>query len=358
MSAPDEAGSGVARSVGAVRAPRALGPGFGVAAVFWTTLSTILGAILFLRMGYAVGNLGLVGCLALIVLGHLVTIPAALAVAEIATNQKVAGGGVYYVLSRSFGITIGGSIGIALYLSQAISLAFYTIAFAEAFRPLLEQAALRWPLLPTDSRLVAVPAIGLLWLALRLYGARLGLSTLYIVAGTLLVSLVLFFAGGGGAFLPHFDRMVARVDSPDPFFLVFAICFPAFTGLTAGVGLSGDLRDPKAAIPLGTLAAVASGFAIYLLVVVKLAASADPVTLAGDPLVMARIAVWPPIIPIGLACATLSSALGSALVAPRTLQAIAADNVLPQGRFSNWLRKVRAGDKEPQNAVLLTSLIA
>lgn len=345
-------------SARAADASRAKLGGFGVAAVFWTTLSTILGAILFLRMGYAVGNLGLIGCVLVILLGHLVTIPAALAIAEIATNQKVAGGGVYYVLSRSFGMTIGGSIGIALYLSQAISMAFYVIAFAEAFRPLLEQAALRWPLVPVDARLVTVPAIGLLWAVLRLRGARLGLSTLYLVAGTLLVSLVFFFAGGDGAFLPGFDRAVARVDSPDPFFRVFAICFPAFTGLTAGVGLSGDLRDPKRAIPLGTLTAVACGLVIYLLVVVKLSAAADPIALASDPMVMARIAIWAPIIPIGLACATLSSALGSALVAPRTLQAIAADQVLPDGRLSRWLRKLRAKDKEPQNAVALTTLIA
>jgi amino acid transporter len=330
---------------------------FGTAAVFWTTLSTILGAILCLRMGYAVGNLGLIGCVAVIVLGHLVTLPAAFAVAEIATNQKVAGGGVYYVLSRSFGMTIGGSIGIALYFSQAISLAFYVIAFAEAFRPQLVQAALRWPIIPDDPRIVTVPALGLLWLVLRLFGARIGLSTLYVVAGTLLVSLVLFFAGGDGAFLPDFDQAVGRIDAPDPFFLVFAICFPAFTGLTAGVGLSGDLRDPKRAIPLGTMAAVISGLVIYLLVVVKLSAAADPVALATDPLVMAHIAIWPPIIPIGLACATLSSALGSALVAPRTLQAIAADGVLPDSGFARWLREVRTRDNEPLNAVSLTTLI-
>jgi amino acid transporter len=337
---------------------RHAGPRFGVAAVFWTTLSTILGAILFLRMGYAVGNLGLIGAFAVIVLGHLVTIPAALAVAEIATNQRVAGGGVYHVLSRSFGMTIGGSIGIALYLSQAISLAFYAIAFAEAFRPLLLQMTERWPAIPPDPRLVAIPAVGLLWGVLRLYGARLGLSTLYLVAGTLLVALVFFFAGGDGVFLPDFDRAVARVSSPAPFYLVFAICFPAFTGLTAGVGLSGDLHDPKAAIPVGTLMAVASGFVIYLLVIVKLSAAADPATLVSDPLVMARIAIWPPIIPIGLACATFSSALGSALVAPRTLQAIAADGVLPSGSFSSWLRELRARDNEPTNAVSLTTLIA
>ena len=66
---------------------------FGTMPVFVTAISTILGAILFLRFGYAVGQTGLIGAFAIIILGHLVTIPTALAVAEIATNQKVEGGG-------------------------------------------------------------------------------------------------------------------------------------------------------------------------------------------------------------------------------------------------------------------------
>ena len=74
---------------------------FGTTPVFITAISTILGAILFLRFGYAVGHTGLLGAFAIIILGHLVTIPTALAVAEIATNQKVEGGGAYYIISRS-----------------------------------------------------------------------------------------------------------------------------------------------------------------------------------------------------------------------------------------------------------------
>jgi amino acid transporter len=331
--------------------------GFGTSAVFWTTLSTILGAILFLRMGYAVANVGLVGAIAIVLLGHLVTIPAALAIAEIATNQRVAGGGVYYVLSRSFGLRIGGSIGIALYLSQAISIAFYVIAFGEAFRPLLAEAVLRWSWVPDDLRLVTLPMLGLIWLGLRLRGARLGVSLLVVVAVTLLFSLLLFFLGDSTRSI-GFEQAFARVPGADPFFLVFAICFPAFTGLTAGVGLSGDLRDPKHSIPLGTLTAVGAGLVVYLLVVVKLAYSATPAQLAADPLAMASIAIWPPIIPIGLACATLSSALGSIIVAPRTLQALAADRVIPDGGYAEWLRAVRPSDEEPLNAAGATTLIA
>ena len=108
---------------------------FGTAPVFMASISTILGAILFLRFGYAVGNVGLMGALAIILLGHLVTVPTALAIAEIATNRKVEGGGAYYIISRSFGLNIGATIGIALYLSQAISVSFYVIAFVEAFYP-------------------------------------------------------------------------------------------------------------------------------------------------------------------------------------------------------------------------------
>ena len=98
---------------------------FGTAPVFLTAISTILGAIMFLRFGYAVGSVGLVGTLMIVLVGHMVTIPTSMALAEIATNQKVEGGGEYYIISRSFGLTIGASIGIALYLSQAISVALF-----------------------------------------------------------------------------------------------------------------------------------------------------------------------------------------------------------------------------------------
>ena len=106
---------------------------FGTTPVFFTSIATILGAIMFLRFGFAVGQVGFMGAIAIIIIGHAVTIPTAMAIAEIATNQKVEGGGEYYIISRSFGLVIGSTIGIALYFSQAISIAFYVMAFSEAF---------------------------------------------------------------------------------------------------------------------------------------------------------------------------------------------------------------------------------
>lgn len=78
------------------------GYGFRTSPVFLAAISTILGAILFLRFGYATAHAGVAGALFIIILRHAITIPTALAIAEIATNLKVQGGGEYFMISRSF----------------------------------------------------------------------------------------------------------------------------------------------------------------------------------------------------------------------------------------------------------------
>lgn len=332
---------------------------FGTAPVFLTAISTILGAVMFLRFGFAVGSVGFWGTLVIIIIGHLVTISTAMALAEIATNQKVEGGGEYFIISRSFGINIGAAIGFTLYLSQAISIAFYIIAFAESFdmvKPFLE-AKLGWVI--ADNRVFSVPALLLLiWLMLT-KGADLGVKALYFVVAILFLSLIFFFLGDS-SYNPSVAELnlEKKAEASPELFYVFAIIFPAFTGMTAGVGLSGDLKDPKKSIPLGTLAATIFGMVVYIFIAWKLAHSASSADLIGDQLIMSKIAIWGPIIPIGLAAATISSALGSFMVAPRTLQALAGDRVFP-GKLSNyWLSRGKAGSNEPRNATLLTAVIA
>ena len=168
---------------------------FGTLPVFMTAISTILGAILFLRFGWAVGNVGFIGVIGIIILGHMITIPTAMAVAEIATNQKVLGGGAYYIISRSFGLNIGAAIGVTLYLSQAISVAFYIIAFGEAFDPLIQWIANDFGWLIYDKRAITIPAMCLLSGLFLWRGANMGMKILYIVVGTLGVSLFMFFIG-------------------------------------------------------------------------------------------------------------------------------------------------------------------
>ena len=332
---------------------------FGTGPVFFTAISTILGAIMFLRFGYAVGSVGFIGTVGIIFFAHMVTIPTAMAIAEIATNQKVEGGGEYYIISRSFGINVGAAIGIALYLSQAVSVAFYIIAFAEAFGPLFDYLSANFGIELLDKRLISVPSVILLGILIVKKGADLGMKALYGVVTILFVSLIMFFLGTTDySTLTSELNWSNTVDNPDNFFMVFAIVFPAFTGMTAGVGLSGDLKDPKKSIPMGTLLATVAGMIIYVFIAYKMAVSAAPEDLVDNQLIMMDIAIWGPIIPLGLACATISSALGSILVAPRTLQALAWDKVFPLMKINAYLSRGKEGTNDPVNATILTSIIA
>ncbi|PIQ61269.1 MAG: amino acid permease [Bacteroidetes bacterium CG12_big_fil_rev_8_21_14_0_65_60_17] len=334
------------------------GHGFGVLPVFLAGISTILGAIMFLRFGYAVGHVGWLGAMVIILLGHMVTIPTALALAEIATNRKVEGGGEYFIISRSFGTSIGSVIGISLYLSQAISVAFYMIAFAEAFQP-FASAFEAYTGYAMDPRFISFPATLALVAIMIFKGASMGVRMLYVVAATLGAALVMFFLGSPvDGFDPGTASISGTIANADPLVLVFAIVFPAFTGMTAGVGLSGDLANPRKAIPRGTIAATLVGMVVYVAIVTKLAFSASAEDLATDQLIMMRISAWGPIILIGLGAATISSAIGSILVAPRTIQALAVDASLPVGRLNRWLARGEGDVNEPRRATIATGSIA
>lgn len=329
----------------------------GTMPVFLTSIATILGAILFLRFGYSVANISLLGTIALVVIANLVTVPTALAVSEIATNQKVEGGGLYHIISRSFGLNIGAAIGIALYLSQAISISFYVVAFTEAFMPYFNQWAEFFGYRILYTQAVSIPTV-ILISALMLYkGADIGIKLLYFVIVLLTASIAMFFLGSTG-YEADFNTLTDHIQNNDDFFQVFAICFPAFTGIAAGIGLSGDLKDPKVAIPRGTIIATLVGGLIYVGVAYKLFISASPEALGRDMMIMEKIALWGPIIPIGLAASTISSALGSVIIAPRTLQAIGNDQIFPSDSLNEWLAKGSEKGNEPINGSMITAVIS
>ncbi|MFP4365886.1 MAG: hypothetical protein ACLFQA_02220 [Bacteroidales bacterium] len=330
---------------------------FGTAPVFFTSIATILGAILFLRFGFATGTLGFWGVLLIIIVSHAVTIPAALALSEIATNQKVEGGGVYYIISRSFGLNIGATIGIALYLAQSISVAFYVIAFTEAFEPFFNFIYNNYNIL-LPRQVISIPVMAILSVIILRRGANLGVKALYIVVALLFLTILLFFMGNTDYEGPQ-GLMNFTFRNPGEFFMVFAIIFPAFTGITVGVGLSGDLKNPGKSIPLGTLSATLLGMLVYFFITWKLASSASPQDLIDDQLIMSRIALFGPlVVPLGLAASTISSALGSVIVAPRTLQALGADRSLPGRKINFVFAKGKTETNEPYNATLITCIIA
>jgi amino acid transporter len=289
------------------------------AGVFTPNVLTILGVIMFLRTGWVVGQAGLKDALLILCIANTITLLTSLSLSSIATNLKVGGGGAYFLISRSLGLEVGGSVGLPLFLAQAVSVAFYIIGFTESLHFLFPDVPDR---LVSGGVLVALFVIS--WI-----GADLAIKTQYFIMAALAASLVSFFAGYTPA--PHWrDNLGAGYAGGFGFWSVFAIFFPAVTGIMSGVSMSGDLREPSRSIPRGTVIAVVVTFVIYATQMGWLALNASREELIGNKLVMERIARVGPLIFAGLWAATLSSALASLLAAPRTLQALAQDGIVPR----------------------------
>lgn len=311
--------------------------------VFVPNVLTILGIILFLRIGWVVGQVGLWGALAIVVLANVISFLTGLSLSSISTSMNVRAGGNYYLISRTLGLEIGGAIGIPLFLSQAISIAFYIIGFTEALYTIEAVQAI-------DPRLVST-GVALLFGVISFIGADFALKIQYFILAILIASLISFFAGGWDSIqAPLAD---AQLTDGNTFWVVFAVFFPAVTGIEVGVSMSGDLKDPSRDIPRGTLLSIGVTAVVYILAVIWFATHLSAETLITENMAMQSIAVWPALILFGVWASTLSSALGSILAAPRTLQAIALDNVVPKV-FARQL----GSPTEPRVAVILSTVIA
>ena len=297
-----------------------MGYGFGTfKGVFTPSILTILGVVMYLRMGWVLGNVGLPMTIVIVTLASAITFLTALALAALATNMRVGGGGAYFIISRSLGVETGAAVGLPLYLAQALGVAFYIAGFSES----LVQV---FPAL--DATVVG--GVTLLALAaLALVSTDLALKSQYVIMAAIALSLVSFFAGAGAgapAAAPGGDTPATL-----SFWPVFAVFFPAVTGIEAGIAMSGDLKNPTRSLPRGTILAVLVGYAVYLAIPVVLhRQGVDQQALLMDPLVMEKTARFGPAVLVGIWAAALSSAMGALLGAPRTLQALARDGVVPR----------------------------
>ncbi|MDZ7694286.1 MAG: hypothetical protein U5K69_24725 [Balneolaceae bacterium] len=313
--------------------------------VFTPSILTILGVIMYLRFGWVVGNVGLIGTLLIVTLSVFITFLTALSIASIATDQRVRIGGAYYMISRSLGIEAGGAIGIPLYIALALSVALYTVGFAESVVSVFPSLNFKTVGLVTTVGVAA----------LALVSAKAAIRAQYfIMFGIGLSLLSLFF--GSPIEQSSIEMWGAADRNSEGFWVVFAVFFPAVTGIMAGVNMSGDLENPAKSIPKGTFAAIGVGYLIYMTLPIILANRADALTLIEDPMIMRRIAYWGDAILIGVWGATLSSAVGSILGAPRVLQALARDGVLP--RWLRWLGRGDGDDDTPRVGTIVTLAIA
>ncbi|MGF1460050.1 MAG: Na-K-Cl cotransporter [Leptolyngbyaceae cyanobacterium] len=311
--------------------------------VFTPSILTILGVIMYLRFGWVLGHVGLVNTFIIVTISTSITFLTGLSIAAIATDQVVRAGGAYYMISRSLGIETGGAVGIPLFFAQALSVALYTLGFAESVVRIFPSLNLT---------LVAV-LVTVLVTVLALQSAEIAIKAQYFIMAAIGLSLICLIFG-------HQAEPVAAAASVEVgsvgFWTVLAVFFPAVTGIMSGVNMSGDLKNPSQAIPIGTLAAIGVGYAIYMLIPLTLFFRADPASLIADPLIMRKIALWGDSILLGVWGATLSSAIGSILGAPRVLQALARDGVLPKSL--RWLGKGDGPNDEPRLGTLFSLGIA
>jgi len=317
--------------------------------VFTPSVLTILGIILFLRMGYTVGHAGLGKVLILITLASLVSILTTTSLSAIATNIHVKGGGAYYLIARTLGVQFGGAIGLVLFLAQSVSIAFYCIGFGEAVMDFLPHSSYISP------QTIAVTAVVFLFF-LAWMGADWATKFQYIVMGLLILALVSFFVGGMMKW--NYDLVIQNFSAPDkglPFWVLFAIFFPAVTGFTQGVNMSGDLKDPGRAIPLGTFLAVGVSTVIYYLAALIFSGVMPNSDLIADYSAMKKVSVIPGLINAGVIAATLSSAMASFLGSPRILQSLAKDKIFKV--LNPFAKGVGVADN-PRRGILFSGVIA
>jgi amino acid transporter len=319
------------------------------AGVFTPSILTILGIILFLRLGFVIGSAGLGRALLIIGLSAAIAILTTISLSAVATNLKVKGGGDYYLISRTLGVEFGGAIGVVLFLADSVSIAFYTVGFAEAVNAII----------PAGGRLsvpiIAALAVGFLFIFAWL-GADWATRLQYAIMSVVAAALLSFFYGGYLHWDPSLLSQNWNGSGPDlGFWPLFAIFFPAITGFTQGVNMSGDLRNPGKSLPRGTFAAVGLSLLVYLGAAFVFAGSLGGSVLVNDYHSMKRISQYGWLIDAGLIAGTLSSAMASFLGAPRILQSLASDRIFPM------LSPFAAGEgpnRNPRRAVLLSGLIA
>lgn len=328
--------------------------------VFVPTLLTILGVILFLREGWVVGNAGLLGSWIIITIAFVIVSFTALSMSSMTTNIRIGSGGAYSIISQSLGLEIGGSVGVPLYLAQALAVTMYIFGFREGVIWAWEQYSALPLSLPLMQLIVDLATFGILF-GIIFISTALAFRIQYIILVLIIGSLVSIF--GTIIFPSTFTEPITWwgefSGSPKEalpgigFWGVFAVFFPAATGIMAGANMSGDLKNPRKSIPIGTLSAIGISYVIYIGGAYWLIRVADPSELVSNYTVMIDYSLWEPAVLAGLLGATFSSALASFVGAPRILQALGDHQILPG---SDWFSaKSRAG--EPRNAMWLTGLI-
>lgn len=321
--------------------------------VFTPTLLTILGVIMYLRLGWVVGNAGLLGAWLIIIVSFLITLCTALSMSSITTNIRIGAGGAYAIISQSLGLEVGGSLGIPRYISQGLAVTMYIFGFREG-----------WLMIFPDHPAFVVDLI----VFLVIYGiayksADLAIRTQYLIMVVIIASLasIVFAAYNDSMYQSTVEALSwgSFQGAPETnfrgtnFWVVFAVFFPAATGIMAGANMSGELKDPRKSIPKGTLWAIGVSFVIYMLLAYWIARSASTDELVRNYNIMIDKSFWPPAVIAGVLGATFSSALASMVGSSRILFAMGQHHVLVGNHWLSYQNKIG----QPRNAMIVTGIL-
>ena len=324
--------------------------------VFLPSILTILGVVMFMRLGTIVGELGVFGAAGILLFAESIAVATGLSISAISTNTPVRSGGPYFLISRSLGPGFGASIGLTYYVSQSLSVPFYVIGFTEAFVTV-------FPSFAGAQLWVGLIPLSILF-GIALIGANWAIRTQFVIMCILALSIVAIAGGaiGSGPELARLQTNLRALEGRELNILVlatsFAVFFPAVTGFLAGVNMSGDLEDARKSIPKGTMLAIGTGFVIYAVEILLFASAWDRKLLIENTygtLVKSAVFHTGFLVFAGMAAATLSSALGTLIGAPRILQAFAADRIFTP---LNCFAKGRGRTNDPILAMCLTLAIS
>ncbi|NXB45484.1 S12A8 protein, partial [Leucopsar rothschildi] len=326
--------------------------------VFTSCMINIFGVVLFLRTGWLVGNTGIVMGMFLVsfvILVALVTVLSGIGVCE---KCSIGSGGVYSMISTVLGGQVGGTIGLLYIFGQCVAGAMYITGFAESIAGVLSLSniwAVRGISLAVLLGLLGINLAGVKWII------RLQLLLLFLLA----VSTLDFVIGSfthldpEHGFVGYSEELMFNNTLPDysqgeSFFTVFGVFFPAATGVMAGFNMSGDLQKPSTNIPVGSLAAIGTSWFLYMVFVFLLGAICTRQSLRYDFMIAEKVSLVGFLFLLGLYISSLASCMGGLYGAPRILQCIAQENVIPMLAF---LGRGKGPNKTPVAAICLTSLI-
>jgi len=310
--------------------------------VFIPTFLSIIGVILYLRLGYIVGSAGIFYTIIIILLSASVSFSTGLSLSSITSTIKLGAGGAYSLVSKTLGLEVGGSVGIPLALAQMFSVVFYIFGFSEGWAYIF----------PSHPQMAVIFIIAGILFLLSFFRITVALTAQIVVFGIVVLSLLSVYAGGGWWSTATMASIPVSGDGI-PFWALFALFFPAVTGLMAGVGLSGDLSDPKKQIPKGVIWAISVTTIIYITMAFWFSRTGTAQELIGNNLFIVEKAFYGPVVLLGILAATFSSALATFVAAPRLIQALGETSIIP---FSSFFAQ-KSGNDEPRRATIFVTLV-